>query len=209
MSRYYRLLLDDYSAASFTSFSKDYYGTLEQIGGLFDALKQDEELAERQKYIIGIYDRYLAGETSISHKVAYREVPFLVPAKVLATETSVLTDYSWEHINTWGCPYLMKCAKAECTHIWFSCYGKYSRCIQVRFTNLQYENIVGKYEPLGMMIWGFPEQIAGNHGNLNNRLFVEEKVFKNKAEAMADRQSFIHNPDPQFDEFLNDIFGDG
>lgn len=209
MSRYYRLLLDDYSAASFTSFSKDYYGTLEQIGGLFGALKQDEELAERQKYIIGIYDRYLAGETKISHKVAYREVPFLIPAKVLGTETSVLTDYSWEHINTWGCPYLMRCDKAECTHIWFSCYGKYNRCIQVQFTNLQYENINGKYEPLGMMIWGFPEQIAGNHGNVYNRLLVEEKVFKNKAEAMSDRLNFIHNPDPQFDEFLNDIFGDG
>lgn len=209
MSRYYRLLLDDYSAASFTSFSKDYYGTLEQIGELFEAIKQDEGLAERQKYILGIYNRYLAGETQISHKVAYREVPFLVPAKVLATETSVLTNYSWEHINTWGCPYLMKCDKAECTHIWFSCYGKYSRCIQVSFTNLQYENIVGKYEPLGMMIWGFPEQIAGNHGNVYNRLFVEEKVFKDKSEAMSDRLNFTHNPDPQFDEFLNDIFGDG
>lgn len=209
MSRYYRLLLDDYSATSFTSFSKDYYGTLEQIGELFEALKQDEELAERQKYIIGIYDRYLAGETSISHKVAYREVPFLIPAKVLGTETFVLTDYAWEHTNTWGCPYLMKCDKAECSHIWFSCYGKYSRCIQVHFTNLQYESITGKYEPLGSMIWGYPEQIAGNHGNVYNRLFVEEKVFKNKAEAMADRLNFIHNPDPQFDEFLNDIFGDG
>ena len=109
MSRYYRLLLDDYSAASFTSFSKDYYGTLAQIGTLFEAIKQDEELAERQKYILGIYDRYLAGETKISHNVAYQEVPFLIPAKVLGTETTVLTDFSWEHINTWGFPYLVKC----------------------------------------------------------------------------------------------------
>lgn len=208
MEKYYRLLLDDYSAASFTSFSKDYYGTLEQIAGLFEAIKQDAELVKRQKYILGIYERYLAGETKISHKVAYREVPFLVPAKVLGTETTVLLDYAWEHINTWGCPYLMKCDKAESTHIWFSCYRKYSRCIQVQFTNLQYENIDGRYEPLGM-IWGYPEQIAGNHGNLHNRLFVEEKVFKNKTEAMFDRQNFIHNPDPKFDEFLNDIFGDG
>ena len=209
MSRYYRLLLDDYSAASFTSFSKDYYGTLEQIGTLFEAIKQDEELAERQKYILGIYDRYLAGETKISHNVAYQEVPFLIPAKVLGTETTVLTDFSWEHINTWGFPYLVKCDKAECTHIWFSCYGKYSRCIQVQFTNLQCESITGKFEPLGSMIWGYPGQIAGDNGDVYNRLFVEEKVFKNKTEAMADKQNFIHSPDPKFDEFLNDIFGDG
>ena len=209
MSRYYRLLLDDYSAASFTSFSKDYYGTLEQISSLFEAMKEDEEVADRQKYILGIYDRYIAGESKISHQVAYREVPFLVPAKVLGIETTVLENHTWEHTNTWGCPYLMKCDKAECTHIWFSCYGKYSRCIQVKFTNLQYENAVGDYAPLGSMIWGYPEQIAGRNGNLYNRLFVEEKVFKNKAEAMNDRMNFIHSPDPKFDEFLNDIFGDG
>ena len=209
MSRYYRLLLDDYSAASFTSFSKDYYGTLDQISSLFEAMKEDEEVADRQKYILGIYDRYIAGESKISHQVAYREVPFLVPAKVLGIETTVLENHAWEHTNTWGCPYLMKCDKAECTHIWFSCYGKYSRCIQVKFTNLQYENAVGDYAPLGSMIWGYPEQIAGRNGNLYNRLFVEEKVFKNKAEAMNDRMNFIHSPDPKFDEFLNDIFGDG
>lgn len=209
MSRYYRLLLDDYSGASFTSFSKDYYGTLEQISSLFEAMKEDEEIADRQKYILGIYDRYIAGESKISHQVAYREVPFLVPAKVLGMETTVLENHAWEHTNTWGCPYLMKCDKAECTHIWFSCYGKYSRCIQVKFTNLQYENAVGDYAPLGSMIWGYPEQIAGRNGNLYNRLFVEEKVFKNKAETMNDRMNFIHSPDPQFDEFLNDIFGDG
>lgn len=209
MSRYYRLLLDDYSAASFTSFSKDYYGTLEQIGSLFDAIRQDDVLAEQKKYILGIYDRYIAGESKVSHKVAYRDVPFLVPAKVLGTESSVLTDYTWEHTNTWGFPYLMKCDKAKCTHIWFSCDGKYSRCIQVQFKNLQYKNAVEKYVALGSRIWGYPEQIAGVNGNLHNRLFVEEKVFENKAEAMSDRLDFLHNPDPQFDEFLNDIFGDG
>lgn len=36
MARYYRLLLDDFSAASFTSFSKSYFGTFEQMEGLFD-----------------------------------------------------------------------------------------------------------------------------------------------------------------------------
>ena len=45
MSRYYRLLLDDYSAASFTSFDKDYFGTLEQIDSFFQAIKSDEDVA--------------------------------------------------------------------------------------------------------------------------------------------------------------------
>lgn len=70
MSRYYRLLLDDYSAASFTSFDKDYYGTLEQINAFFEEMKSDEEIAKRQKYVIDIYEQYLAGNKKISHSVA-------------------------------------------------------------------------------------------------------------------------------------------
>ena len=50
MSRYYRLMLDDFSAASFTSFDKVYYGTLEQINAFFEEMKSDEEIAKRQKY---------------------------------------------------------------------------------------------------------------------------------------------------------------
>lgn len=42
MARYYRLLLDDYSAASFTSFSKEYFGTLKQLKGLFDDIRSEE-----------------------------------------------------------------------------------------------------------------------------------------------------------------------
>ena len=44
MGRFYRLLLDDYSAASFTSFDKDYYGTLEEINEFFEEMKKDKEL---------------------------------------------------------------------------------------------------------------------------------------------------------------------
>lgn len=209
MSRYYRLLLDDYSAASFTSFDKDYFGTLEDINAFFEEMKADEEIAKKQKYEISIYEQYLAGNKKISHTVAYREVPFLIPAKVLATETSQLINHEWEHLNTWQWPYMMRCDKVECTHIWFSCYGKYSRCIRARFANLQYGTESEKHKPLGGMIWGYPGIIAGEVGNLYNTLFVEEKVFKNKADAMKDREDFIKNPDPNFSKFLDDIFGDG
>ena len=108
MARFYRLLLDDYSAASFTSFDKDYFGTLEDIDGLFKAIREDEDTAERFQDILSVYDQYLSGNTKVTHNVAYRDVPFLVRAKVLGAETSVLTNYFWEHVNTWGCIYKMR-----------------------------------------------------------------------------------------------------
>lgn len=103
----------------------------------------------------------------------------------------------------------MKCDIVVCDHIWFSCCGKYSRCVQVDFTNLQYGNDIEGFKPLGDMIWGYPGQIIGSNGDLRSRLYVEEKVFKNKAEAFNDRIEFIHSPKPNFSKFLDDIFGDG
>lgn len=209
MAQHYRLLLDDFSAASFTSFSKSYFGTLEQIKGLFDDLRSDEETAERFAIILSVFDRYVAGENEITHNVAYQEVPFLVPAKTLWVASSELKDYEWVHSNTWEWPYYMKCDKALSSHIWFSCEGKYCRCNQTRFTNLLFGTHAEKKRPLGGMIWGYPGQIQGEVGNLFNQLYVVEKWFEDKAEAFSDKESFISNPDPDFSSFLDDVFGDG
>lgn len=209
MSRFYHLLLDDYSAASFTSFDKDYFGTLEQINEFFESIKSDKQMAKHQEYILSIYEQYLAGNKTVTHKVAYRDVPFLVPAKVIGVQKSKLTDYSWEHLNTWHWTYEMKFDIVESEHIWFSCYGKYSRCIQANFTNLQYKGIFDNYEPMDGMIWGYPCQITGKNGNLRNRLYVVEKWFKAKEEAMNDQIQFEQSPDPDFSRVLDDIFGDG
>lgn len=81
--QYYRLLLDDYSAASFTSFDKSYFGTLEQIDSLFFEHKADGELREQLAEIISIYDRYMAGEKKITHNVATGKFHFWYPQKFL------------------------------------------------------------------------------------------------------------------------------
>ena len=59
MGRYYRLLLDDYSAASFTSFDKEYFGTMEDMDGFFKALREDEDTVERFADLLSVYDKYL------------------------------------------------------------------------------------------------------------------------------------------------------
>ena len=51
MKRIYRLQLDDYSAPSFTSFGKDYFGTLDQMREVSNAIRCDENLASRFRYI--------------------------------------------------------------------------------------------------------------------------------------------------------------
>ena len=113
-------------------------------------------------------------------------------------------------MNTWDWPYYMKCDKAESIHIWVSCHGQYCRCIQTAFSNLQYSTDRQGYESLGGMTWGYPGQIDGMPGEIiRNRLFVMEKTFPSRTEAIADMDSFQSSPDPDFSGILEDIFGDG
>jgi len=205
----YRVILDVYSAPSFVSFGKNYYGTLEQIDWLFGEIANDATLAERYQDILSAYEQAVGGEVGVTHYVAHREEPFLVPVDVLRTATSVLIDYAWEHLNAWGCSYFLKCDRAVSTHIWISCNGRYSRCVQTQFSNLQYGADADQYKPLGDARWGFPCQISGSAGSLRNRLHVEEKAFESEAEALEDHAAFLESPDPNFTGILNDIFGDG
>ena len=185
MGRYFRLELDDYSTPSFVSAGKYYFGTLEDIDGLFQAIRNDENKAEHKQY------------------------PFLVPAKILGEDHSVLTDLSWEHMNTWDCPYVMKCDKAESTHLWISCQGQYFRCIQTKFANLQFDSFDKTFMKFTGHAWGYPHQIEYDEPYTRSRLWVMEKMFKNKSQALNDRINFMHAPDPIFNFVLEDVFGDG
>ena len=98
----YRLTLDDYSAASFTSFGKSYYGTLEQIGAFIQSLEKDEDLKGRYKELTDAFHQYEAGNTNVQHNVAYQKVPLLEPVKLVGTATQRLDNYRWDHTNTWG-----------------------------------------------------------------------------------------------------------
>lgn len=208
MATFYRLLLDDYSTPSFVSFDKSYYGTEEQLASFFHALKEDEQTAKKQEYLLSVYDQYAAGNKSVCHNVAYHDEPFLVPAKILRTKQTTLVNHSWEHTNTWGHPYYMKCDKADCTHVLLSCEGKYARCILVEFENLVYQSPIRGWVSPGST-WGFPHQLELNTTGAFTRLYVEEKLFDNKADAFRDWEAFNQSPDPVFKRVLDDLFGDG
>ena len=210
MNDLYRLQLDDFSAASFTSYGKDYFGTMEQIQSLFDYLRSGEDLAGKFEYILGVNDRYLAGDKEITHNVAYQEVPFLVPATVLREAKSVIRDHSWTHMNTWDCPYYMAFRKAENTHLWISCCGSFCRVIQAEFEGLHYGIDPKGLRPLGSMTLGYPGQIELlPDGRLRNRLFVIDRYFDSKEEAMEDYAKYEVQPNPKYGTILDDIFGDG
>lgn len=204
----YRILLDDYSCPGFVSAYKPYYGTLDELSSFITAIRKDEQFADSLSELLSCFDRFLQGEKNINHVVAFKERPFLKRAKRLGEASSEHRILTWEHTNTWGFPYYMQCEKVKCEHLWLSCMGTYTRVIRAEFIDLQYENTVGDYTSPSML-WGFPHQIEIDGNKIYSRLFVVEKVFDNRDEALLDMENFKKESKPDFSELLEDIFGDG
>lgn len=208
----YCLMLDDYSKPAFCSFDKCYFGDISMIASLVDDLKEDEQCAEYHVQLIKAFKEYRAGNTAVTHNVAYKDV--LLPDQVLVYDKTIIkTDCNMlKHINTWDYSYYLKYEKAESEHIWIQYNGSYLRCVKACFEKLQYsdsnnENI-DKFISIKFTM-GFPYIISFFDETLSNKLYVVEKFFKNEDELFCDLENFKDKPDPLFTEIFNDIFGDG
>ena len=207
--QYYRLILDDVSAPSFTSFGKPYFGTLREISDFIVALESDSTTSEQEKHLIQAFSAYEQGKTGVTHIAAYQEVPLLTPVNVIHEEQHSFSDYSWIHYNTWDCPYSMRCSKVETRHLWLQTEDFYGRVMYANFADLEYQGDENHRITIGDMLWGYPEMLHYAPPNIYNRLAESERIFKTQSELEADWAAFCAQPDPDFSEFCNDIFGDG
>ena len=64
--QYYRILLDDYSAASFTSFDKAYFGTMSDLEGWIKAIEVEKCFAERFSSLTKTFRAYQSGAAQTS-----------------------------------------------------------------------------------------------------------------------------------------------
>jgi len=207
--KYYRLELDDYAKPGFVSFGKYYFVTLDTLQEWLTALERDEKMAIPFEMLSTAFKAYQQGQKDVTHNVAYNHVPFLKSATVLHCEETRFDNYAWEHINIWGFPYNMRCKCVEARHLWLKCGNAYTRYVEARFTNLEYEGVAGEWYPLEDGFWGYPEVLTTEDCVTRNRLAEREKNFKNREEADEDWKAFCVTPTPDFKEFCNDIFGDG
>ena len=105
--QYYRILLDDYSATSFTSFDKAYFGTMSDLEGWIKAIEVEKCFAERFSSLTKTFRAYQSGQHNITHNVAYQEVRFLDKVTLLYRESYTAEKLAWEHLNTWQWPYFI------------------------------------------------------------------------------------------------------
>ena len=148
--QYYCLELDDYSAVSFCSFGKCYFGTLEDIRAFIDSL--DQERPDSHRELVSAFRAYEEGRAEVTHHAAFQEVPLLTPVRLIHKETLVLEDYAWDHLNTWQCTYKMRCDRVETEHLWLEYEGRGFRAMKATFKNLQHEGVLGGWIAIGYML---------------------------------------------------------
>lgn len=210
MDRLYCLRLDDYSGPSFTSWGKPYYGTLADIQGLVDALSDDgKEHGLTITEMIDAFRAYLTGDHEVAHHVAYQEVPLLTPVEALGAKRLSQKHFSWEHTNTWGCIYPMRCDCVTIDLYWISGPEGFSRVVRAGFDNLAYMGSSDSWHPLRDGFWGFPEMIKTDGNTCSIRLAVLDKRFENLDAALEDMAAAHTVSDVNFKRICDDIFGNG
>ena len=197
--KYYILNLWDYGTPAFVSCDKMYVGTEAEIRVAIEAMKQSPKGSAET---VAATERYLAGDKTATHNIAYNQIPVLEPCSRIASSTLSLGSYAWEHTNVWGFPYMMKCDSAEIKQIIIQYKRKYYRCVRAWFKNLCYESVSGKWTLLGDFYLG-PAYLfdvkddSGEGRTMNNLLYVAEE------DKLLSEEHLV------FKGFCDDIFADG
>lgn len=205
--QYYVLRLWDYATPSFCSFDKIYVGTEAEISTAIMAMEKDDRNDETVKAV----RRYLNGDRSATHNIAYQEIPALESCEYICSSKLTVGEKKWVHINTWGFPYLMKCDSALVSQVIVKYKKKYYRCVRAWFKNLCYESVSGKWDLLGTFFLGpgylfDVTSIPNTPRTMNNLLYAVEEIYDSLKEADDTIRSVEHL---NFKAFCDDIFGDG
>ena len=204
---YYVLLLDDPANPDFVSGEKPYFGTDDHIKTAAGLMRCRETYGDT----VAAIDDYFCGNKKAIHTVAYRKVPILTTATWVSEAVLNIGDRTWEHINTWGFAYKIRCDSAFLTQVVLKYERKYCRCYRVWFTNLKYEEHIGKWAPI-LTWWGHRDLMLNYHllegrgYKLNNVLYLLDKKYDTLEEAVDS----LTNPNELcFTSFFGEIFGDG
>ena len=203
---YYVLLLDDPANPGFVSGDKPYFGTEEHITTAAALMRCREDYGDT----VAAIDDYFCGNKKATHRVAYQTVPILTTVAWVSEAKLSIGATFWEHTNTWGFTYKMKCESALLSQIILKYERKYCRCLRVWFNNLCYADNRENWTPVTSW-WGHRDlmlnyHIPGGGFKLNNVLYLLDKQYDTLEEAV---DSLTKPEELCFTSFCNEIFGDG
>lgn len=202
--KYYAFFLDDYATVSFVSGGKCYFGTMED----FARLLKDE----RNNRFVAPYEAFLQGNRTVECDVAYGKYRFAYPVKVLDTRTEEVGAERYEHTNIYGFPYFVLYDTKVETRYLIKYKGMYHVAYRLRLENMRYEDTMSKKRPWKLSsFWGFPSMIQ--NVSTNPKKTLHENVLLELTQAYTTEEEarlvFETQRSISYEEFFNDIFGDG
>ncbi len=205
--QYYALYLDDPASPSFCSFSKLY------VGSETDMLRVAVNLSSE-----GVYEEtangihaYFKGNTNVRHRIAYQEFPVLEPVDAVDSSEMQIGTREWVHINTWDCPYYMRCASARVSQLILRQEESFCRYIRVSFSDLKYSGNHDEWIPIGDSIWG-NASVLDVQKNPDGSSVVGLILFvaEDSSDSLVELQKKMNDPNELvFNLFCDEIFGDG
>ena len=204
--QYYLLRLWDPALPPFVSGDRMYIGSESDIQATMASIEKRGVSQET----LEAYKRYVSGDKTATHSIAYRTVPILEKVKVIRSSIMSIGEHKWEHINTWNYPYYVKCDSAEITRIIVKYKKKYLRCYKVIFKNLRCENVDGTWYKLDTFFIGNQFLVDVQHlteSDFTITTLLYEAETQHDTLEEADDIDRSDNIDLKF--FCDEIFGDG
>ena len=204
--QYYALRLWCPATPPFVSADRIYIASASEMQKAMDAMDDSECCQETVK----AYKRYMSGDKTATHNIAYRDIPVLEKVDLICTSIILIGEHQWEHINSWGYPYEMKCDSAEIKRIVVKYDNQYLRCYKITFKNLYTELVEGEWQRLNHFFLGnhflldvqYP---TDDDFTITTFLYETEGIYDTLEEANAiDKKDNI-----DFKFFCDEIFGDG
>ena len=204
----YGISLNDYFTASFCSSTKTYYGTLDEIKTFVDAL-DNEQFSDTKE----AFKRYLAGDTKVTHYIAYNQHRIIEKAEVLAEEEIELDKTSWKFLNLWSWPQYMEIDSGTVKMMLLKHGKTYFRAIKATVSGLR--SSVKEDRPADMWLelcggfWGHPCMLIvtdkGESYVVHSSLYMKEKEYATEQEAIEN----FRTDTVCLDCLCEDVFGDG
>ena len=202
--KYYAFFLDDYATVSFVSGGKAYFGTMDDFARLLKDKRNEKFLAP--------FKAFQEGNRTVECDVAYGKYRFAYPVKVLDIRTEEVGAEKYEHTNIYGFPYFVLYDKKVETRYLIKCKGMYHVAYRLRLENMRCEDSLSKLGEWQLRsFWGFPSMIQNI--STNPKKTIHENVLLELTQAYATEeeawQVFATQRSLNYEEFFNDIFGDG
>ena len=207
MRELYAINMPDCATPAFCSLSKTYIGEMDDFFPIINRLRGVPGYEDT----VEAFDEFLLGNKTATHSVAYAQQVLLEPVKVISRKMICLGDTVWEHINVWGYPYTLKTTHAEVLRVAVRYHEK--NCIFCRacFHDLSYETSENRWHRLDGCFWGneWVMQVCPqveDHYTVSNLLFIMEAQYDTEEQMMA---ALSDDSTIQFEEIMNEVFGDG